>query len=56
MERRPSSADSFNFDMQMPFVSDSHRNAVSDLIAMSPDQLVSADRAGVIKIWSVYVA
>jgi hypothetical protein len=54
-KRLPSS--SSDFDVQMvPHVSDSHRTAISDLIAVGADQLVSSDRAGAIKIWKTYIA
>ena len=40
----------------VPHVSDCHRDAITDLIAVGDDQLVSAGRDGVIKIWRLYVA
>jgi hypothetical protein len=47
---------SSDFEMQMiPHVSDTHRNAISDLVSVGTDQLVSADRAGAIKIWKTYI-
>lgn len=56
IEKRSSSNPS-DFDMQMvPHVSDSHRNAISDMVSVGNDQLVSADRAGIIKIWKTYIA
>ncbi|KAI6184097.1 Non-specific serine/threonine protein kinase [Aphelenchoides bicaudatus] len=46
-----------DFEIQMvPHVSDAHRNSISDMVSVGNDQLVSADRAGIIKIWKTYVA
>lgn len=40
----------------VPHVSDSHRDAITGLAAIGDDQLVSASRDGVIKMWRLYVA
>lgn len=56
VERR-TGLNSSDFDMQMiPRVSDSHRNAITDMVSVGNDQLVSSDRSGTIKIWKTYIA
>jgi hypothetical protein len=55
VEKR-SSLNSSDFEIQMvPHVTDAHRNAISDMVSVGSDQLISADRAGVIKLWKTYV-
>jgi hypothetical protein len=51
IEKRPNVPEP---EMQtVPYVSDCHRDAITDLIAVGTDQLVSSGRDGVIKIWKV---
>ncbi|KAI6188317.1 Non-specific serine/threonine protein kinase [Aphelenchoides besseyi] len=40
----------------VPHVSDCHRNAVTDMIAVGADQLISSSIDGVVKIWKVHAA